>query len=116
MFSCQILLQQTSVKAIAHITGGGLIENIPRVIPASLAARIDLQSWRMPAIFEWLREKGNVDRHEMLKTFNCGVGLVLCVARCERDNALSRLTEAGEQPWVIGEIARRDEGGPGVVY
>lgn len=110
------LLQQTPVKAIAHITGGGLIENIPRVIPGHLAAQIDLQSWRMPAIFEWLRETGNVDRHEMLKTFNCGVGLVLCVARCEQDNALSRLTEAGAQPWVIGDLARRDEGGPGLVY
>ena len=110
------LLAQGPVKAIAHITGGGLIENIPRVIPRHLSARIDLQSWRMPVIFRWLQETGNVDRHEMLKTFNCGAGLVLCVEKSRLDMALSGLADAGERPWVIGEITRRDEGGPGLVY
>ncbi len=110
------LLEETPIKAIAHITGGGLIENIPRVIPEHLCARIDIQSWEMPAIFKWLQQSGNVDRHEMLKTFNCGAGLVLCLEQCRLDTALARLTDAGESPWVIGEITRRDTAGPGLVY
>jgi phosphoribosylformylglycinamidine cyclo-ligase len=99
------LIKEVPVKAIAHITGGGLIENIPRVIPDNLAVKIDATSWTLPPIFEWLREKGNVDSHEMYKTFNCGVGLVLCIDADNADKTLSYLKDIGEDAWVIGQIA-----------
>ena len=98
------LIKEVPIKAIAHITGGGLIENIPRVIPEDLAVQIDAKSWKLPPIFEWLREKGNVDAHEMYKTFNCGVGLVLCIDADNSDKTLSYLKNIGEDAWVIGQI------------
>ena len=98
------LIKEVPIKAIAHITGGGLIENIPRVIPDNLAVQIDAKSWKLPPIFEWLREKGNVDSHEMYKTFNCGVGLVLCIDADNVNRSLSYLKDIGEDAWVIGKI------------
>lgn len=98
------LIKEVPIKAIAHITGGGLIENIPRVIPDNLAVQIDAKSWKLPPIFEWLREKGNVESHEMYKTFNCGVGLVLCIDTDNVDKTLSYLKNIGEDAWVIGQI------------
>jgi phosphoribosylformylglycinamidine cyclo-ligase len=106
-------LSTTEVHALAHITGGGLTENIPRVIPAGLSVHIDLSSWRLPALFAWLRDAGQVAPQEMLKTFNCGIGMVVVVAAENVDALSSVLSAAGEQVWRIGEVVA---GGQGVSY
>lgn len=98
------LINEVPVKAIAHITGGGLIENIPRVIPNNLAVEIDANSWQLPPIFKWLQDQGNVETHEMYKTFNCGVGMVVCVAQENKIDAINYLSNAGETAWEIGKI------------
>lgn len=100
------LIKETgAVKAMAHITGGGLTENIPRVLPQGTRAVIDVASWTRPTVFDWLQEKGNVDEREMHRVLNCGVGMVVCVARDKVEQALAVLREAGEHPWLIGSIA-----------
>ncbi|MET1218647.1 MAG: phosphoribosylformylglycinamidine cyclo-ligase [Glaciecola sp.] len=99
------LLETVKVSAISHITGGGFWENIPRVLPDNLQANIDQSSWEWPAIFTWLQEHGNVTQHEMYRTFNCGVGLVIALPQSDVDQALAILQDAGEDAWVIGEIA-----------
>ena len=99
------LLELLEVKAIAHITGGGLTENLPRVLPSGVKAMIDTQSWRRPAIFQWLQQQGGVIEAEMWRTFNCGVGMIICVAAEQADPALHLLREAGETAWRVGEIA-----------
>ena len=98
------LFKQVDVKALSHITGGGLLENIPRVLPADSVAVIDTNSWQKPAVFEWLQSNGNVTDTEMYRTFNCGVGMVLVVSKEDQEQTLSTLTKAGESPWVIGHI------------
>jgi phosphoribosylformylglycinamidine cyclo-ligase len=107
-----------AVKALAHITGGGLSENVPRVLPDTVAARIDLSSFAAPAVFGWLAQTGRLSDAEMLKTFNCGIGMVLVVAKAEADAVVRTLQEAGEAPFVVGEIvppggARSDAKGRG---
>jgi phosphoribosylformylglycinamidine cyclo-ligase len=99
------LLKQCEVHALSHITGGGFWENIPRVLPAQTKAIIDENSWQWPEIFNWLQEKGNVERTEMYRTFNCGVGMVIALPASQVDQALAILTEQGENAWLIGEIA-----------
>ena len=101
----QLIKQTGAVKAMAHITGGGLLENIPRVLPDGAQAVIDLNSWQRPAVFNWLQEQGNVDETEMHRVLNCGVGMVICVAADQADAALQSLRDAGEQPWIIGQIS-----------
>lgn len=98
------LVENTDVHAIAHLTGGGFWENIPRVLPENTKAVIDEKSWAWPAIFSWLQEKGNISRYEMYRTFNCGVGMVIAVPAAEAKKAVSLLTQAGETAWVIGKI------------
>ena len=98
------LVENTDVHAIAHLTGGGFWENIPRVLPENTKAVIDEKSWTWPAIFSWLQEKGNISRYEMYRTFNCGVGMVIAVPAAEAEKAVSLLTQAGETAWVIGKI------------
>lgn len=98
------LINHLPVHAIAHITGGGLTENLPRVLPAGLDAEIDLSSWNMPAIFEWLQKQANIDNAEMLKTFNCGVGMILVIPDEEAQNAIDFLSSMGEDAWIIGDI------------
>ncbi|TKI06676.1 phosphoribosylformylglycinamidine cyclo-ligase [Martelella alba] len=98
------LIAQTEVHAVAHLTGGGFWENIPRVLPAGTKAVIDENSWRWPAVFDWLRQAGNVSRHEMYRTFNCGVGMVVVVPSATADQALSLLGQWGETAWKLGEI------------
>ncbi|SIN99967.1 phosphoribosylformylglycinamidine cyclo-ligase [Salinivibrio sp. ES.052] len=100
------LLEQTPVHAISHITGGGFWENIPRVLPAGTKAVIDNTSWQWPAVFNWLQEKGNVSDYEMLRTFNCGVGLVIALPQAEADKAIALLNQAGETAWQLGHIAQ----------
>ncbi|MDP3658443.1 phosphoribosylformylglycinamidine cyclo-ligase [Phenylobacterium sp.] len=93
------------VKAVVHITGGGLIENPPRVIAEGLAAQFDWNAWALPPVFEWLQATGGVDTHEMRRTFNCGVGLVLVLAPQDAADVLAGLLEAGEQAFVCGQLA-----------
>ena len=108
------LLASVEVAAIAHITGGGLLDNPPRVLPDGVVAEIHRSSWTMPAIFEWLRENGNIDEVEMLRTFNCGIGLLLVVAEQDSRQAVTILEEAGETVFPLGQIAA-DSGRPRVV-
>ncbi|MEN0036801.1 MAG: phosphoribosylformylglycinamidine cyclo-ligase [Cellvibrio sp.] len=100
------LIKESQVNAMAHITGGGLTENIPRVLPDDCKAVIDTQSWALPPVFQWLQRGGNVDIREMYRTFNCGVGMVIAVPASEKDNALNILRAAGENAFVIGSIAK----------
>ncbi len=100
------LIRETgAVKAMAHITGGGLLENIPRVLPAGTLAEIDIDSWQRPAVFNWLQEQGNVEAREMYRVLNCGVGMVICVAAEQAEAAMASLRQSGEQPWIIGRIS-----------
>ena len=104
------LLKESQVNAMSHITGGGLLENIPRVLPDNSKAVIDASSWQMPPVFNWLQQNGNVDSREMYRTFNCGVGMVVCVPAAEADNALRILKDAGEDAFVVGSIEAAAEG------
>jgi len=96
------------VRALAHITGGGLTENLPRVLPQGLAAEIDPGAWPEPPVFAWLREVGELDPAEMFKTFNCGIGLVVVVAPDAAVRAAARLAEAGERVHRIGRVVAGD--------
>jgi len=98
------LLGEVKINAISHITGGGLIENLPRVIPEGLYVDIDAHSWQWPDIFKWLQEMGNIDTQEMYRTFNCGVGMVLVVNAADVEKTLKMLDEIGEHGWVIGSV------------
>jgi phosphoribosylamine--glycine ligase/phosphoribosylformylglycinamidine cyclo-ligase len=98
------------VKGLAHITGGGLVENVPRMIPETLAAEIEFGSWEIPPVFKWLREAGNVEPIEMCRTFNSGVGMVIAVDAAKADTVAQALTDAGEKVYRIGRLARRDQG------
>ncbi|CAI8922127.1 phosphoribosylformylglycinamidine cyclo-ligase [Methylocaldum szegediense] len=109
------LMRQVKIHALAHITGGGITENLPRVLPNGLEAVVDPNAWPSPAVFRWLQEKGGVDDSEMLRTFNCGIGMIVCVAPEDEANARAVLTAAGETVYGIGEIATA-EGLPRVKY
>ena len=105
----QELSESVQINALAHITGGGLIENIPRVLPANARAHIELASWNRPAIFDWLQEKGNVMDSEMHRTFNCGIGMLVCVAATDAENALAILNKNSESAVLIGKIIERNK-------
>ncbi len=98
------LAAEIEVHGLAHITGGGLSENLPRMLPAGMTARVDTASWRPPPIFDWLQQTGNVARREMFRTFNCGVGMVACVAAADEAKALAVLRGAGEDAFPIGVV------------
>ncbi|HUS24244.1 MAG TPA: phosphoribosylformylglycinamidine cyclo-ligase [Candidatus Binatia bacterium] len=100
------MLERIRVKGMAHITGGGVTENLPRVFPRDCAARVDLRSWERPAVFDWLAREGRIEDAEMRRTFNCGVGFVLVVAGADADRALAELRRLGERPWILGEVVR----------
>ena len=102
------LFSQVNVKALSHITGGGLLENLPRVLPDSCNAQIDTASWQWPEIFQWLQSQGNVATHEMYRTFNCGVGMVICVAHEDTAKTMAILQTAGHDTWEIGRIVTGD--------
>jgi phosphoribosylformylglycinamidine cyclo-ligase len=112
----QALSREISIHAIAHITGGGITENLPRVLPDNAKAEINSKSWSRPDVFAWLQEQGQVADSEMLRTFNCGVGMILCVANTDVDIALATLVGSGESPFVIGTIANRGEADAPVDY
>ena len=109
------LMQHVDVHGLAHITGGGLPENLPRVLPIDVDAILDLDSWQYPAVFRWLQEQGNVEEDEMLRTFNCGIGMVVCVPQDEAEKAIAVLESAGETVYRIGRIESA-EGEPLVRY
>ena len=98
------LLAKFDIHAMAHITGGGLLENIPRVLPEKTRAVINKNSWQLPEIFQWLQQNGNVESSEMFRTFNCGVGMVLMVNTDDADNIISMLKQNGENAWCLGHI------------
>lgn len=99
------LIEEHDIHAIAHLTGGGFWENIPRVLPEGTQAVIDESSWQWPAVFNWLQQTGNVSRHEMYRTFNCGVGMIIALPAVEADAAIALMNANGEKAWKIGTIA-----------
>jgi phosphoribosylformylglycinamidine cyclo-ligase len=100
-------LNVAPIHTMAHITGGGLLENLPRVLPDHLAAHINLNSWTWPPLFQWLQAQGRIDTEEMYRTFNCGVGMILSVPPPAVEVALKQLQHCGEQAWIIGRTALR---------
>ena len=98
------LAKKIDLHAMAHITGGGLPGNLPRVLPTGMRAQVNTASWQWPALFKWLQRQGNVDTYEMYRTFNCGVGMVIVVAEADAPAALEHLAAAGESAWIMGHI------------
>jgi phosphoribosylformylglycinamidine cyclo-ligase len=104
------LLHEVSVHGMSHITGGGLLDNIPRVIPEGLEVVLERNSWRREPIFDWLQLHGKVDDAEMYRVFNCGIGMTVQVAPADADRAISTLREAGQEALVIGEVRSGERG------
>ncbi len=102
------LVRAGEVRAIAHITGGGIVENLPRVLPRGTRAMLDASSWRRPAVFEWIRDAGGIAEDEMWRTFNCGVGMLLVIARGTSHRVVNALEGNGEHAWVAGRIEEGD--------
>jgi phosphoribosylformylglycinamidine cyclo-ligase len=109
------LLKNVTIKGLAHITGGGLVENVPRILPKTLAARIDRPAWPMPPLFRWLAEQGNIADEELYRVFNCGIGMVVVLDAGRADAAAKFLKAQGETVWRIGRIVRRRKNGPQAV-
>ena len=109
------LIKQTEVHAIAHLTGGGFWENIPRVLPKNTKAVIDEGSWEWQPVFKWLQEKGNIETYEMYRTFNCGVGMVIALPQSQVETALAILKQSGENAWLIGHIESATDDEPQVI-
>lgn len=101
------LISQLPIKGLAHITGGGLVENIPRILPDQVMAVVQKDAWIMPPLFHWLQQQGNVADHEMARVFNCGIGMVIVVSPDQAETAMSSLRASGETVWQIGEIKPR---------
>jgi phosphoribosylformylglycinamidine cyclo-ligase len=109
------LLPQVPVKGMAHITGGGLTENIPRVLPEKTCARLERSRWPRPPIFDWLQRHGGIQEAEMARTFNCGIGMALVVAKADARRAIDILGGLGVEAFEIGEIVEREAGKPQTV-
>ena len=109
------LIKQTEVHAIAHLTGGGFWENIPRVLPKKTKAVIDESSWEWQPVFKWLQEKGNIETYEMYRTFNCGVGMVIALPQSQVETSLAILKQSGENAWLIGHIESAIDDEPQVI-
>jgi phosphoribosylformylglycinamidine cyclo-ligase len=114
--SCLPLVRQQSIKALAHITGGGLLENTPRVLPPQVTAVIDLTAWTLPPVFQWLMKTGGIAKDEMLRTFNCGIGMIVVVAAEQADSVIKSLQNSGETVHRLGEIAPRMESNQPVIF
>ena len=110
------LLQKTNVKALAHITGGGLLENVPRVLPGDVKAIIDTGTWCIPPVFNWIQQKGGIENEEMFRTFNCGVGMIICVNTKDQKIVLECLAKSGETAWIIGRIDKGEKDLPGIEF
>ena len=112
-----MLNKTNAINAIAHITGGGITENLPRVFGSGkVQAEIYKDSWEKPGIFHWLQNTGNIEESEMLKTFNCGIGMILVVNPKETNNLLNKLKKLGEEPSLIGKIIHNENPETLVVY
>ncbi len=110
------LIAKKSLSAAAHITGGGISDNLPRVLPKGLAAAIQTKSWQVPPLFDMLRSIGQVPDADWRRTFNLGVGMILVVPQAKSDAALRTLQKAGEKPWIIGEVTPQRRGKARVEY
>jgi len=108
-------IKQGLLLGMAHITGGGLVENIPRALPKNLQAQVDMSKWEVPEIFKWFGKQGNVPYSDLLKTFNVGIGMVVIVEADKADAAVAEFKKAGEDPVVIGELVARQGDAPGCV-
>jgi phosphoribosylformylglycinamidine cyclo-ligase len=104
------LMEKIPVKGLAHITGGGLVDNVPRILPEQLTARLARDSWPLPPLFKWLKQQGNVAEAEMLRVFNCGIGMVVIVGEQHAEAAAKLLRAAGETVWCIGAVQARAPG------
>ncbi len=98
------LIKQGNIKGLAHITGGGITDNVPRMLPSHLTPKIDFDAWPRPTVFKWLQDTGNVAEAEMRRAFNCGIGMVLCVAPQDAAHMLSDLKDSGEDAYIIGNL------------
>ncbi|MDG0997049.1 MAG: phosphoribosylformylglycinamidine cyclo-ligase, partial [Gammaproteobacteria bacterium] len=111
------LIEEIEIKALAHITGGGITENLQRVLPENVNASITLSSWEMPLIFNWLQAEGNIASDEMLRTFNCGIGMIICVPSDRAKDAIRLLKTTGDRGHLIGEIiTNATSEKPSVIY
>lgn len=104
------LISEIDVKGMAHITGGGLVDNIPRVLPENTQAVLHRDSWQMPELFRWLQMKGGVADVEMVRVFNCGIGMVVIVSPAQADAAIKSLSAQGLKAWTVGEVVERPKG------
>jgi len=104
------IIRSSRIKALAHITGGGLLENLPRILPEGLHARVDADAWAQPRLMAFLQAQGNIEPEEMARTFNCGVGMALVVAPDQLEPVLAELEQAGEEAFAIGRIETGDKG------
>ncbi|MBM3518363.1 MAG: phosphoribosylformylglycinamidine cyclo-ligase, partial [Alphaproteobacteria bacterium] len=112
--SCLALARAGGLRGLAHITGGGLLDNIPRVIPPHCQAALDATAWPLPPVFGWLGRLGALSLDELARTFNCGLGMVAIVSACTAENAMTILRANGETVWPVGRMVSRPEGAPGV--
>ncbi|QWE20348.1 phosphoribosylformylglycinamidine cyclo-ligase [Polynucleobacter sp. AP-Kolm-20A-A1] len=106
------LISEINVKGMAHITGGGLVDNVPRVLPENTQAVLHRDSWQMPELFRWLQMKGGVADAEMVRVFNCGIGMVVIVAPDQADAAIKSLSAQGLKAWTVGEVVERPKDAP----
>jgi phosphoribosylformylglycinamidine cyclo-ligase len=104
------LIRSGQIKALAHITGGGLTENIPRVLPQGTEAQLDANGWQLPPVFAWLRDLGGIEAPELVRTFNCGIGMIAVVSAAQAGGCIAALQSAGETAFAIGHIAAREAG------
>ena len=109
------LARSIRVKGMAHITGGGLVENVPRVLPPNVQARLERTRWPRPPIFDWLQRSGHVSDAEMHRVFNCGIGMVVVVAAADAERACDELMQHGETAYRIGDIVARNDGAPAAI-
>jgi phosphoribosylformylglycinamidine cyclo-ligase len=114
--ACLAALETGAVRALAHITGGGLVENLPRVLPEGAAAAIDGRAWPVPAVFSWLARDGGVPAGEMIRTFNCGIGMAVVAEAGRAAEVEEALARAGERVYRIGRIKARADAGPQVAF
>jgi phosphoribosylformylglycinamidine cyclo-ligase len=103
------LAQQGLIKGMSHITGGGLLENVPRMLPEGLGADLERMTWEFPAVFQWIQQQGQIEDHEMLRTFNCGVGMVICVEDEHKKAVLEHIQAQGKEAWVIGRVSEAQD-------
>ena len=106
------LIAEINVKGMAHITGGGLVDNVPRVLPENTQAVLHRDSWQMPELFRWLQMKGGVADAEMVRVFNCGIGMVVIVDPSQADTAIQSLTAQGLKAWTVGDVVERPKDAP----